>query len=147
MSTRELYSADPSKKSTMPVSSEYSAVTTRRPSSRINCSRMADPRRNCFADARILARHGLSPPGRPDRSLRSQAARVPRRVECGRQSSEGWATGLRWDAQVRSSVARMAPQLECPRTTTSRVPKRSAANSTLPTWEGATIFPATRMTE
>src|SRR5688572_24830091 len=46
-----------------------------------------------------------------------------------------------------SSVARMAPHCECPRTTTSRVPNRSAANSTLPTCEGATMLPATRMTK
>ena len=41
----------------------------------------------------------------------------------------------------------MAPHWECPSTTTSRVPNRSAANSTLPTWDGATMFPATRMTK
>src|SRR5207248_5984290 len=34
----------------------------------------------------------------------------------------------------------------CPSTTASLVPKRPAANSTLPTWEGATMFPATRIT-
>ncbi len=45
-----------------------------------------------------------------------------------------------------SSVAVMAPQLECPSTTTSRSPKRSAANSTLPICEGATMLPATRIT-
>lgn len=45
-----------------------------------------------------------------------------------------------------SSVARTAPHREWPRTTMSRVPNRSAANSTLPIWEGATMFPATRMT-
>lgn len=32
-------------------------------------------------------------------------------------------------------------------TTTSRVPNLSAANSTLPTWDGATTLPATRMTK
>src|SRR5262245_28461172 len=45
-----------------------------------------------------------------------------------------------------SSVARTAPHWECPRTTTSRVPNRAAANSTLPTCDDATMFPATRMT-
>ena len=45
-----------------------------------------------------------------------------------------------------SSVAWIAPQEVWPMTTTSRVPKRSAANSTLPTWDGATMLPATRMT-
>ena len=35
-----------------------------------------------------------------------------------------------------SSVASMAPHCEWPSTTTSRVPKRSAANSTLPTCDG-----------
>jgi hypothetical protein len=34
----------------------------------------------------------------------------------------------------------------CPMTTTNRVPKRDAANSMLPIWEGATMLPATRMT-
>ena len=53
-----------------------------------------------------------------------------------------------WDepASIASSVAVIAPQCVCPITTTSRVPKRSAANSTLPTWEGETTLPATRMT-
>src|SRR5262245_12244994 len=46
-----------------------------------------------------------------------------------------------------SSVARIAPHRECPSTTTSRVPNRSAANSTLPTCDGATMLPATRMTK
>jgi hypothetical protein len=45
-----------------------------------------------------------------------------------------------------SSVASTAPHCEWPITTTSRVPNRSAANSTLPICEGATTFPATRMT-
>src|SRR5262245_26741450 len=40
----------------------------------------------------------------------------------------------------------MAPHCECPMTTTSRVPNRSTANSTLPIWEGATMLPATRIT-
>jgi hypothetical protein len=40
-------------------------------------------------------------------------------------------------------VAWMAPHMEWPRTTTSRVPNRSAANSTLPIWDGATMLPAT----
>ena len=45
-----------------------------------------------------------------------------------------------------SIVALIAPQWVWPMTTTSVVPKRSAANSTLPIWDGATMFPATRMT-
>ena len=45
-----------------------------------------------------------------------------------------------------SRVARIAPHWEWPSTTTSRVPKRAAANSTLPTWDGATMLPATRIT-
>ena len=40
----------------------------------------------------------------------------------------------------------VAPQREWPSTTTSRVPKRAAANSTLSTCDGATTLPATRMT-
>src|SRR5262245_31312315 len=45
-----------------------------------------------------------------------------------------------------SSVAAIAPHWEWPSTTTSRVPNRSAANSTLPICDGATTLPATRMT-
>ena len=41
----------------------------------------------------------------------------------------------------------MAPQREWPSTTTSRAPVRAAANSTLPTCDGATMLPATRMTK
>src|SRR4051812_28160725 len=40
----------------------------------------------------------------------------------------------------------MAPHCVCPITSTRRVPYRAAANSTLPTCEGATMLPATRMT-
>ncbi len=40
----------------------------------------------------------------------------------------------------------IAPHCEWPITTTSRVPNRDAANSTLPTCDGATTLPATRMT-
>src|SRR6186713_109227 len=40
----------------------------------------------------------------------------------------------------------MAPHCEWPSTTTRRVLKRVAANSTLPTCDGATMFPATRIT-
>ena len=43
-------------------------------------------------------------------------------------------------------VASIAPHWLWPSTTTSRVPKRSAANSMLPIWDGATMLPATRMT-
>src|SRR5262249_1961687 len=46
-----------------------------------------------------------------------------------------------------SSVAVTAPHWEWPSTTTSRVPNRSAANSTLPICEGATTLPATRITK
>ena len=48
---------------------------------------------------------------------------------------------------ISSSVARIAPQREWPSTTTSRAPVRAAANSTLPTCDGATMLPATRMTK
>ena len=40
-----------------------------------------------------------------------------------------------------SRVAVMAPHREWPRTTTSRVPPASAANSTLPTCDGETMLP------
>ena len=40
----------------------------------------------------------------------------------------------------------MAPHREWPSTTTSRAPARAAANSTLPICDGATMLPATRMT-
>lgn len=46
----------PSKKSTTPVSSEYSAPTTSRPSNSINCSRRREPLRRWFAAARMFAR-------------------------------------------------------------------------------------------
>src|SRR5215217_8241801 len=39
----ERTAASPSKNSTIPVSREYSAPTTRRPSSWINCSRIGEP--------------------------------------------------------------------------------------------------------
>jgi len=45
-----------------------------------------------------------------------------------------------------SMVAETAPQSSCPNTTTSRVPNCSAANSMLPICDGATMLPATRMT-
>ncbi len=45
-----------------------------------------------------------------------------------------------------SNVAKIAPHFEWPITTTSRVPNCSAANSTLPICDGATMFPATRIT-
>ena len=47
---------------------------------------------------------------------------------------------------LRSIVALIAPQPVCPSTTTSRVLNCSAANSTLPICDGATMLPATRMT-
>jgi len=50
----------------------------------------------------------------------------------------------RW---ISSSVASTAPQWLCPSTTTSRTPKRSTANSMLPTWEDATTLPAMRITK
>ena len=46
-----------------------------------------------------------------------------------------------------SRVAVTAPHFECPSTTTSRVPNCEAANSTLPTSDGATMLPATRITK
>ena len=45
-----------SKKSTTPVSSEYSAPTTRSPSSRISCSSTSEPCRSWLTDARTFAR-------------------------------------------------------------------------------------------
>ena len=45
-----------------------------------------------------------------------------------------------------SSVASIAPQRLWPSTTTRGNPNRSTANSTLPICDGATMFPATRMT-
>ena len=45
-----------------------------------------------------------------------------------------------------STVAATKPQRVCPMTTTSSVPKVAAANSTLPTIDGATTLPATRTT-
>ena len=47
---------------------------------------------------------------------------------------------------ISSSVAVTAQHCVCPSTTTSCVPNRSAANSTLPTCDGATMLPATRIT-
>ena len=46
-----------------------------------------------------------------------------------------------------SMVAAMAPHPECPITTTSGVPNFAAANSMLPTSDGATMLPATRTTK
>ena len=45
-----------------------------------------------------------------------------------------------------SGVASIASQCVRPRTTTNLVSKRSAANSTLPTKDGAMMLPATRIT-
>ena len=49
-------SGTPSKKSTTPVSSEYSAPTTSRPSFWISCSSTSEPWRRWLAEARMLAR-------------------------------------------------------------------------------------------
>ena len=46
----------PSKKSTRPVSSEYSAPTTTRPSFWMSCSRISEPCRRCPAETRTFAR-------------------------------------------------------------------------------------------
>ena len=66
------------------------------------------------------------------------------------ESDRRWSAGsvtdpLRADRAQRM-VASMAPQFVWPSTTTNGVPNCAAANSTLPTCEGATIFPATRIT-
>src|SRR6266850_645564 len=65
------------------------------------------------------------------------------RSTMARRLGDSWPCGWR----SSSSVASIAPHCVCPRTTASRVSKRSAANSTLPTWDGATMLPATRMTK
>jgi hypothetical protein len=48
--------------------------------------------------------------------------------------------------RISSIVAATAPQSEWPSTTINRVPRLAAANSALPISDGATILPATRIT-
>ena len=136
-----------SKNSTTPVSSEYSAPTTSRPVSGISFSSSSDPCRRWFTDARTLARTASRSETRPGRLAASRPAES--RPMGGRDRR--WSAGSWTDSSAApcssSSVAMTAPHCECPMTTTSRVPNRDAANSTLPTCDGATMFPATRMTK
>ena len=92
---------------------------------------------------RRAGRWRASPLVRP-RPPSSRDGRPP--AGCDRRSPSGWATGSVDGRCSSSMVASIAPQDECPSTTTSRVPKRSAANSTLPISDGATMLPATRIT-
>jgi hypothetical protein len=138
-------SGTPSNKSTTPVSREYSAPTTIRPSSWMSCSRTREPWRRWSAEARMLARTAAR--ASASRSFRSSVSNSP--STDGRTRST-IASRLR-DAlpsgfSSASIVAWMAPHCVWPSTTTRRVPMRSAANSTLPTPEGATMLPATRIT-
>src|SRR2546422_4341516 len=86
------------------------------------------------------------------------ATSVSDRASCDAERSGSTAGRIRstiarnpgdWSGVGRRSssmVVTIAPHAVCPSTTTSRVPNRSAANSTLPTCDGATMFPATRIT-
>ena len=80
----------------------------------------------------------------------SRARAVPSRPSTEGRTRSTIADRLRdWFSVGRrssSSVASIAPHCEWPSTTTSRVWNRSAANSTLPTCDRATMLPATRMT-
>ena len=86
-------------------------------------------------DQRVVGRRDLRWPG---------SARWP--AGCARRSSAGCATApstagpspRAWRGSRRSASG--------PSTTTRRAPVRAAANSTLPTCDGATMLPATRMT-
>lgn len=122
----------PLKKSTTPVSSEYSTPTTSSPSFWINCSRTSDPCRRWFAETRTLARTACRTraPGWCASSVASNASTDGRIRSTIERRFRDWS----YDGRPSSSrVARTAPHLEWPSTTTSRVPNRSAANSTLPT--------------
>src|SRR3989442_4491736 len=70
----------------------------------------------------------------------STAGRI--RSTMARRLGDSWP----WGWRSSSNVAASAPPCVCPSTAASRGSNRSAANSTLPTCDGATMFPATRIT-
>src|SRR6185436_11206999 len=127
---------DHSQNSTVPSSTWYSAPTISNPSRAINRSSIADPWRSWRTDASTFARTarsysacgslaiGWPSSGSTDGRIRSTIAR-----KLGDWFAWGWRSS--------SSVAATAPHCVCPSTTASLVPNRSAANSTLPTCEGA----------
>src|SRR5690606_25921394 len=135
----------PSKNTTSPVSTEYSAPTTSRPSWRIRSSSTREPWRRWSAAARTLARTAWwRNPSGSDASGVSSSCATTERIRSTMEAMLG--EPLPPGAASSSRVASMAPHRVWPSTTTSRMPKRSAANSTLPTCDGATTLPATRIT-
>ena len=114
--------------------------------SRASRSMISEPWRRWFDRRAHVGAHRLAPQRAPDRA----PARWPPapRSPAGRGSTIESRLRDRCSSGrvIARSSASMAPQPVWPMTTTSRVPKRSAANSTLPTCDGATMLPATRMT-
>ena len=111
----------PSKKSTSPVSREYSAPTIIRPSFWIRFSMISDPCRRCFDGGPDVGAHGLVKQLRP-RSCLSRSRADPRPTAApDRRWSAGSATGFPWDAAAarashrwrRSSNARGPPRAAC----------------------------------
>ena len=85
----------PSKKSTTPVSSEYSAPTTSSPSFSISCSSTSEPCRRWFDRGADVGAHGL-----PHQRVRvvpqlGRQQRLAPTAGRGRRSSAGCATGSR----------------------------------------------------
>lgn len=121
------------------------APTTHSPSFSISRSSTCEPWRNWLQEARTLLRTAwwISASVSWRNSVSSKASTDGRTRSTIERKLGDWFSRGRLSS---STVAETAPQRECPRTTISRVPKRSAANSALPICEEATMLPATRMT-